>query len=617
MEDIVLEQRNFNVEPWAIRESGLDLDHLGHAESVFALANGHIGLRGNLDEGDPHGLPGTYLNSFFEHRPLPYAEGGYGYPQSGQAIVNVTNGKLIRLMVDDEPLDVRYGQLRSHDRVLDLRSGTLTRELEWVSPAGKGVRVRSERLVSLVQRAAVAISYSVLPTDEPLLVVVQSQLSANEDLPTGGGDPRVEAALIRPLRPEGHRVDDSGATLLHSVPGSGLRMAATMDHEVDGPPGVEMHSSSTDDLGRTTVICRLVPGQQLRVIKYLAYGWSSRRSMPALNDQVRAALTVARYHGWDGLIEEQRRYLDDFWASADVEIDGDPQLQQAVRFGLFHVLQAGARAERRAIAAKGLTGTGYDGHTFWDTETFVLPMLSHTIPDAAADALRWRQQTLPDARERAVQLGLAGAAFPWRTVRGVECSGYWPAGTAAFHINADIADAVIRHVDATADVDFEREVALELLVETARLWSSLGQHGPGGGFRIDGVTGPDEYSAVADNNLYTNLMAQRNLRGAVAACDRHPDLALSLGVDQEELARWRDAAKAPRGDHCHAGAVPIAGRRGTRAETPRHADHRAARRLGGAPDPDPRHRRTGLPATRPRAPRAPRRGRATIGRPPS
>ncbi|MEV7623778.1 glycosyl hydrolase family 65 protein [Actinoplanes sp. NPDC089786] len=538
----MLEQRNFGIEPWAIRETGLDLDNLGHAESVFALANGHIGLRGNLDEGEPHGLPGTYLNSFFEHRPLPYAEGGYGYPESGQAILNVTNGKVFRLMVDDEPLDIRYGELRHHERVLDFRGGTLTREFEWVSPAGKVVRVRSERLVSLAQRAVAAIRYTVSAVDQPILVVVQSELVANEDLPGGGDDPRVEAALANPLRPEGHFLDDSGVTLLHRVEQSGLRMAATMAHDIDGPDGVQVHSSAHEDIGRTTIICRIQPGQQLRIVKHLAYGWSSQRSMPALNDQVRAARSVARYHGFQGLLDEQRRFLADYWASADVEIDGDAQLQQAVRFALFEVLQAGARAERRAIAAKGLSGPGYDGHTFWDTETFVLPMLSHTVPDAAADALRWRQSILPLARERAEQLGLKGAAFPWRTVRGQECSGYWPAGTAAFHINADIADAVIRHIQATGDDDFEREVGLELLVETARLWMSVGQHGPGGSFRIDGVTGPDEYSAVADNNLYTNLLAQRNLRGAVAAADRHPGQAEELGVDQEELADWRDAA---------------------------------------------------------------------------
>ncbi|HEV2771744.1 MAG TPA: glycosyl hydrolase family 65 protein, partial [Thermoleophilaceae bacterium] len=223
---------------------------------------------------------------------------------------------------------------------------------------------------------------------------------------------------------------------------------------------------------------------------------------------------------------------------------GDPEIQQAVRFGLFHVLQAGARAEGRAIPGKGLTGPGYDGHAFWDTESFVLPVLTYTRPEAARDALRWRHATLPAARGRARELGLAGAAFPWRTIAGEECSGYWPAGTAAFHVDADIADAVERYRHATGDEEFERESGLELLVETARLWRSLGHYDPHGGFRIDGVTGPDEYSAVADNNVYTNLMAQRNLRAAAASAERHRDLSSGLGVDDREIASWRQAAEA-------------------------------------------------------------------------
>jgi alpha,alpha-trehalose phosphorylase len=279
------------------------------------------------------------------------------------------------------------------------------------------------------------------------------------------------------------------------------------------------------------------------VVKFLAYGWSSQRSQPAVRDEVVAALAEARHTGWDGLLEAQRSYLDDFWARADVELDGDTELQQAVRFALFHVLQAGARAEQRAIAAKGLTGPGYDGHTFWDTERFVLPVLTYTAPHAAADALRWRHATLDLARERALQLGLEGAAFPWRTIRGQECSGYWPAGTAAFHIGADIADAVTRYQTAAEDDAFEREVGLELLVETARLWRSLGHHDPQGRFRIDGVTGPDEYSAIADNNVYTNLLAQHNLRAAADAVARHPRHAAALGADFEEAAGWRDAAQ--------------------------------------------------------------------------
>jgi alpha,alpha-trehalose phosphorylase len=215
-----------------------------------------------------------------------------------------------------------------------------------------------------------------------------------------------------------------------------------------------------------------------------------------------------------------------------------------MRFGLFHTLQAGARAEQRAIAAKGLTGPGYDGHTFWDAERFILTVLTYSAPSAAADALRWRHSTLDLARERAKQLGLAGAAFPWRTIRGQECSAYWPAGTAAFHVNGDIADAVIRYQAATGDEAFEREAGLELLVETARLWRSLGHHDSEGRFRIDGVTGPDEYSAIADNNIYTNLLAQRNMQAAAEAVGRDPRGAAALGVDPEETAAWRDAARA-------------------------------------------------------------------------
>jgi alpha,alpha-trehalose phosphorylase len=244
------------------------------------------------------------------------------------------------------------------------------------------------------------------------------------------------------------------------------------------------------------------------------------------------------------LLAEQRAYLDEFWAGADVELEGDAEVQQAVRFGLFHILQAAARGEQRPIPGKGLTGPGYDGHTFWDTETFVLPVLIYTWPDVAASPLAWRKLTAPAAEERARELSLDGAAFPWRTIRGRESSGYWPASTAAFHINADIADAVVRYIDATQNEQFEREVGLELLVCTARLWRSLGHHDREGRFRIDGVTGPDEYSAIADNNVYTNLMAQQNLRAAAAVAARHPDLAESFAITTEEAASWRDAADA-------------------------------------------------------------------------
>ncbi|WP_158887260.1 glycoside hydrolase family 65 protein [Amycolatopsis anabasis] len=534
--------RGYERAPWELRWRGLAIDELQRTESTFALSNGHIGIRGTLEEGEPRGLPGTYLNGFYEEHELPYAEAGYGYPEAGQTVVNVTDGKIIRLLVEDEPLDMRYGHAIAHDRVLDFRAGTLTRTTEWASPTGRRVRVRTQRLVSFTQRAVVAIRYEVEPLDDDLQLVVQSDLLANEPIESDTSDPRVAAALKSPLVSEFASAEGYGAVLVHQTHNSKLRMAAAMEHQLEVSDGLRTRIAAEGDLARLTAAVDVPRGERLRLTKYLGYGWSAKRSVPALRAQVEAALAGAIQTGWHGLLAEQRRFLDEFWDTADIIIDGDPELQQATRFALFHVLQAGARGESRAIPGKGLTGPGYDGHAFWDSESFVLPVLTYTMPDAARDALRWRQSTISKARDRAEQLGLRGAAFPWRSINGAECSAYWPAGTAAFHVSADIADATARYVAATGDTEFDQGCGAELLIETARLWASLGHHDRHGGFRIDGVTGPDEYSAVADNNVYTNLMAQRNLREAIAACERHPRVAAGFGVTEAELADWRRAA---------------------------------------------------------------------------
>src|SRR5688572_9580344 len=534
----------YEIDPWAlpVRESEVGTD--AAVESIFALANGHMGLRGTLDEGEPRARPGTYLNGVYEERPLPHAEAGYGYPESGQTVVNVTDGKLIRLMVEDSPFDMRYGDVRSHERVLDFRAGQLVRATEWTSPNGRTVRVTSRRLVSFTQRTIAAIVYEVTPLNRDISVAIQSDLLANEPVDEPyPGDPRAAAALAAPLQAELAARHERRAVLVHQTAVSRLRVAAGMDHVIDVPDRSDLSVEAAEDLARLTITARLPQGRPLRLVKFLAYSWSSVRSAPALRDQVEGALATAVFSGWEALAAEQRAFLDEFWRRADVEVEGDSEIQQAVRFALFQLLQAGVRGEERAIPAKGLTGPGYDGHSFWDTETYVLPVLTYTVPDAVRDVLRWRHSTLDLARARARVLRQEGAAFPWRTIHGEECSGYWPAGTAAFHIGADIADATARYLAATGDTDFEVCCGAELLIETARLWMSLGHFG-GSDFRIDGVTGPDEYTAIVDDNVYTNLMAQRNLREAAAVAERQPDVAAELEVGPEEIARWRRAADA-------------------------------------------------------------------------
>jgi alpha,alpha-trehalose phosphorylase len=531
-------------EPWAFAERGIALDRLAQTESLFALSNGHIGLRGNLDEGEPVGISGTYLNGYYESFPLEYGERGYGFAEDGQAIVNVADGKIVRLQVEDEPLDVHRGTLEHHERRLDFRAGVLERELQWRTASGHAVQVRTKRLVSLSLRSVAAILYEVEAVDHEVRIAVQSNLQANRSRVAEGDDPRKARALGNVLEAKLCVDDGMRVVLGHVTHTSQLAMASGMDHLVEYDGDLETLTQSEADLGRVMLSAELEPGQRLRLVKLVSYHWSSQQSVEWLRDQVDASLESAIAEGFDGLAKEQRQVLDGYWERADVEVGGDAELQQALRFAMFHIFQAAARNEGRAIPAKGLTGTGYDGHAFWDTESYVLPVLTFTAPATVRHALVWRHSILDAARERARQLDLDGAAMPWRTIHGEECSGYWPAGTAAFHVNASVASAVRRYVAVTGDEEFERGYGCELLVESARLWRSLGHHDEYGAFRIDGVTGPDEYSALVDNNVYTNLMAEQSLRVAADSVARHPDVAERLGVGEDEPRAWLAAADA-------------------------------------------------------------------------
>jgi alpha,alpha-trehalose phosphorylase len=394
-------------EPWVLRESTVDIDSLKRTESLFALANGHLGLRGNLDEGEPRVSVGTYLNGLYESFPLEYGERGYGFAEDGQTVVNCPDGKVIRLLVENEPVDIERGTVLAHERSLDLRSGVLSREMEWRSSWGDHIRLRSKRLVSFVQRSVAAIAFEVEAVDRPLRVALQSVLSAGEVAAAGQADPRAGRDLGDILVGRLTIAHDGRAVMAHSTRRTELTVASGMDHVIEAPDHARQHTEALDDVARHTVSVRLEPGQVLRVEKFLAYHWSSRQTVDWLVDQVSASLENALAEGWDGLAKQQRAFLDDWWTRADIEVDGDDELQQALRFALFHLIQAGARIEGRAIGAKGLTGTGYDGHAFWDTESFVLQVLTYLQPRAARDALHWRHSILPLARERAATLARA------------------------------------------------------------------------------------------------------------------------------------------------------------------------------------------------------------------
>ncbi|GLB68639.1 glycoside hydrolase family 65 protein [Arthrobacter mangrovi] len=537
-------KNTFTTHPWQVREDSLDPESVGVAESVFALANGYVGLRGVLDEGRPSASRGTFLAGVFEYHPLSYPEGGYGHPDNGQAMIGVADGSVIRLQVDGVPLDVRDASPARHERVLDLREGSLRREVEWRTPTGALMRLVSTRLVSLSHRSATAIRYEVQAVDQPVQIVIRSELTVNGTPPSvENSDPRVAEALGSPFEPLLGGSHAGGGHLVHRTRGSGICVAAAVSHDLVLPEGADVHTVDSEDQIATSIVAELEPGGSAGFVKFVSHAWSREDPAEDLRDQASAALEGARQLGWEGLLAEQRRVLDGFWETSDVEIDGDPELQQALRFDLFQLLQASACVNRAPVGAKGLTGYGYSGHTFWDIDGFLIPTMALLRPQDAARMLRWRSSGLDRARKRAQVLGLEGASFPWRTIDGGEASAYWPASTAAAHINADVARGFAFWADATggnvADVG-----GLEVLAETARVWTSMLHRDHEGRCHLYGMTGPDEYTGVVDDNVFTNLMARRNLRWAADACAADPDSMRQLGVSLEETQLWQQAADA-------------------------------------------------------------------------
>jgi alpha,alpha-trehalose phosphorylase len=527
-----------STEDWGLGVTAFDPHWAAQLETLFALSNGFLGWRGTLDEAPSSVGDTCRLSGFFDRFPLAYAEPAFGYPRLGQALVGGPDGAVIRLTVDGEPFELGAGVVHGHEQHLDFGDGLLRRETVWESPRGARVRVSSTRLVSLHEPGLAVVSYAVEALERPHEIVIVSELRAattpqeNED----GLEPVPALVAVSAA------ADGSGGVTVHATAHSGLAVAAAMHHECDGPG--RLRSRAEGGGVSTSIDATLRPGHPITVVKFVGYARGTRGDAAALADAARSCVADARQRGWTRLCDEQRAVLAEFWRRADVEVDGDPRLQQAARFTLFHVFQAAALAEEHPPPAKGLTGSGYQGHTMWDLDSFVVPVLALLQPNAAASALRWRHRTLGPALDRAAELGFAGAAFPWRTIDGRESSGYWPASTAALHLNADIADAVLRYLWASGDEAFEAAEGLELLVQTARLWASAVRFDEQGGAHLDGVTGPDEYSALVDDNVYTNLMAQQNLLAAAHLASRRAAAAVALGVTPEETQAWHRTARA-------------------------------------------------------------------------
>ncbi len=545
----------FPVDTWRIIEKRLAPRYLEQCETLFALSNGYLGIRGAFEENRPVFQRGTFINGFHETWPIRYGETAYGFAETGQTMLNVADAKTVRLFVDDEPFTLEHAHLLEYQRILDMRVGVLKRALLWETPAGKRVSIRSTRLVSFVHRHLAAVEYEVTVEDDEAPVTVISEVEVPSHTNEQDGDPRRARGFDeRVLIPLLQRNDGARLLLAHRTRSSGMTIACGAEHLVECEADIATEPHCEDDRTHIAYSFRAQPGQTFRLIKYITYHTSHTASGEELAERAERTLDRVRQDGWQDLRTGQERYVADFWRRSDVEIRGDQRVQQSVRWNLFQLLQASARVEGAGIGARGLTGTTYDGHYFWDTEIYVLPFLVYTAPRIARELLRFRHGMLDAARRRARDVGERGALFPWRTINGEEASAYYAAGTAQYHINADIVYALRKYVQVTHDTHFLASHGAEILVETARLWMGLGffSEQRGGRFCINGVTGPDEYNTVVNNNLFTNLMAQDNLRYAAAVLralkddqpERYAALVDRTGFVEEEATSWEQAAEA-------------------------------------------------------------------------
>jgi len=559
-----MEQHRWPVDPWRLVETAYDPADLGLTETLFGLANGHIGMRATPEEGRDAHSHGTFVNGFHETWDIEHAENAYGFARTGQTIINAPDTKLIKLYIDGDPLLLSGADLTNYERSLDMRTGVLTRKLEWVTQAGKTVYVISTRMVSFTHHHLAAMTFEVVVPDDSASIVISSQIINRQDgvdeyhvpeaaLGEGLEDPRKLSTLDhRVLEPQVQRHEGNEVVLGYRAARSGMTLACGSRHYVTSDSEATVTTEVDEDQSITLIEVDAEPGESVSVAKVAAYHSSTGVPAEELADRCSRMLEHAEALGVDGLYAEQADYLDTFWNETDVIIGGDDRHQQAIRWNIFQLAQASATSNEKGIPAKGVSGGGYDGHYFWDTEACVMPFLAYTNPMAAKKVLRFRWKTLDLARERAVEMDQLGALFPWRTINGEEASAYYAAGTAQYHINAAVAFAIERYLTATKDVDYLAAEGAEILVEMARLFADLGFYGTDGEFHIHGVTGPDEYTTVVNDNTYTNVMAACSLEYAANAIEwlgaERPDeldaLKLRLELDDDELAEWRAAAKA-------------------------------------------------------------------------
>lgn len=550
------QQVKHEIHPWSLVEKSFQPGEYCLNATLFSLGNGYIGLRGAFEEGyDPEPFSdGCYLNGVYASEPISYGESAYGYARNNQRMLTVPDGKSIHVWIDGERFSIAEGELINYERHLDMSAGITQRKLTWRSPHGKTIELIVQRLVSLSEKHLFVLKLEITPLDFDGEVRLQSCLDGNLAQADRSDDPR----LASPIDQEDiewleNTADGDYLALALSVKSSDFYVCSAALHHCEGSAeytSVNLHSK---DCVSTEYRFNARRNTPIRLTKYVAY-FAEQNAAPIEASQLRSYLQCCANKSYMEHAESQRIEMQKFWEESDIQVGGNDALQQGIRFNLYHLFQSLGRDGRTNIAAKGLSGDGYDGHYFWDTEIYVLPFFLYTQPQMARGLLEYRHSILDAARSRAREMAIhKGALFPWRTIGGEECSAYYPAGTAQYHINADIAYAVRHYSRVTGDTEFLRDKGAEVVIEGARMWMEIGHFNPrrNNKFCINEVTGPDEYTALVDNNFYTNLMARAHLEYAAEvfqwlqsfdpeACRT---LAERIQLSPEEPTSWARAAE--------------------------------------------------------------------------
>ncbi|MGG7154636.1 glycoside hydrolase family 65 protein [Clostridium perfringens] len=544
----------YKIEPWNITEEEFLLKNNYRNETTFSLANGYIGTRGTFEEAYDFdvetGLEGNFVNGFYESEHIRYGEWNFGFPTESQSLLNLPNAKIIKLFIEDEEFSMLTGEIEDYKRVLHMKEGRITRDLIWVSPKGKKVKISISRFVSFNNKNLMEIRYKVTPLNFSGNLKFISAIDANVENHTRKTNPLVDYG------PFGKRLAND---YIDSIKDELYYEGITLNSELSIACGAVNRISSENFIRKNFKNYELCgvsyefyakENEEIILDKFIAYSTSLDMNCEKLHGFIKAILSDAEEQGYIEAESEQKEYVEEFWRTADVIIEGDDALQQGIRFNLFHLMQSAGRDGKTGMGAKGLSGEGYEGHYFWDTEMYVLPVFVYTKPDLAKKLLDYRYFTLDKARERARVLGHdKGALYPWRTINGEEASTYFPLGTAQYHINADIAYAFKLYVDVNDDFHYLKDKAAEVLCETARVWADVGSFSEyvGNKYCICAVTGPDEYNAIVDNNFYTNLMARENLRDAIWALNKikekdqlaYDNLVKKIDLKDEEIEYWK------------------------------------------------------------------------------